>query len=119
MRIAAANLVMALMLACASVYGGRATADEVRLETARDLLCGRADGADSWRLNPALPERLTLPKERLPLDQRTRPGSVVAVAAGVQAKIDALCVHRGELPAAVPCFVPPYSLLSVFCLLIV
>lgn len=113
------NPVMALMVACASMYGWHAAADEVRRETTRNFLCVGPEKGDSWRLNPPLAERLTPPKERLSLDHRIKPGSAVAAAPAVPAKADALYGHRAGLSATVSCVVLPQSLFSISCLLIV
>lgn len=119
MRRVVVNPVLAFMVAFSSVCGWHAAANEVRRETARDLLCVGPERVDSWRLNPPLPERLTPVKERLSLDGRIKPGPAVAVTGAVFAKTDALYGHRAGASSAVSCVAQPHSLFSISCLLIV
>jgi hypothetical protein len=119
MRRVVVNPVLAFMVAFASVCGWHAAANEVRRDTARDLLRVGPENVDSWRLNPPLPERLTPVKERLSLDCRIKLGPAVAATGAVWSKTDALYDHRAGASSAVSCVAPPQSLFSISCLLIV
>ena len=107
------------MLVCASVSSWHTAANAACRETARDPGCHWLDKGDGWRLDPALAERRMVAKERLSLDQRAKPGTIVAAAPAALAKIDAVGIRPGRLPSPVSCTAPLHSLFSICCLLIV
>ena len=119
MRMVALVEAVVVLLASVTACGPLATGQSVRLGTPR---ASTEKPISSWEHAPAHPSLLgyqIMRKEGSWSEQGTKPVKITAAGTALGVKVNPSCVPSTESSAAIAAVVPPASLLSQRCLLIV